>query len=130
MHRFDFVLRDFINTERACDGASLVLMHDCLPRDAAMAGAADETAPSRFPGYWTGDVWKVLPILRQWHPELSVTALDALPTGLAAVTGLNAKNTILADNYDAIVATWEAVSLADCGLSGLFSEAQVQSTRT
>ena len=129
MHQFDFVLRDFINTERACDAASLVLMHDCLPRDAHMTVAADETAPSRFPGYWTGDVWKVLPILRQWRPDLTLAALDALPTGLVAVTGLDPASTMLADHYDAIVAEWAGISLAEYGLARLFEEAQVQSAR-
>jgi hypothetical protein len=129
MHRFDFLLRDFINTERACDGASVVLMHDGLPRDAAMTGAADATAASRFPGYWTGDVWKLIPILRRWRPDLQVVGLDALPTGLIAVTGLDPANRALSDNYEAIVAEWTPVSLAAYGLPRLFDEARVESAR-
>lgn len=129
MHQFDFLLRDFINTERACDGASVVLMHDGLPRDVGMTGAADQTAPSRFPGYWTGDVWKLIPILRRWRPDLEVTGLDARPTGLIAVTGLDPANRTLSDNYEAIVAEWAAVSLTDHGLPRLFEEANVQSAR-
>jgi hypothetical protein len=126
MHQFDFLLRDFINTEAACDDASVVLMHDCLPRDALMTGAADETAPSRFPGYWTGDVWKIVPVLRQWRPDLDLSVLDALPTGLGAVTRLNPASTVLKDNYDAIVAEWAGVSLADYGLDRLARDARIQ----
>ena len=129
MHQFDFLLRDVINTEKACGEGSVVLMHDGLPRDAAMTGAADGTAASRFPGYWTGDVWKLIPILRQWRPDLSVTGLDAQPTGLIAVTGLDPDNRVLSDNYDAIVAEWTPVSLAAYGLPRLFDEAQVQPAR-
>ncbi|KRA62628.1 hypothetical protein ASD89_22825 [Caulobacter sp. Root656] len=129
MHQFDFLLRDFINTERACGEASVVLMHDGLPRDAAMTGAADATAASRFPGYWTGDVWKLIPILRRWRPDLEVVGLDAQPTGLIAVTGLAPENRTLSDHYDAIVAEWEPVSLAAYGLDRLFAEARVQPAR-
>lgn len=129
MHRFDFLLRDFINTEKACDAASVVLMHDGLPRDAAMTGAADATETSRFPGYWTGDVWKLVPILRKWRPDLEVAGLDAQPTGLIAVTGLNPESRVLSENYEAIVAEWAAVSVADYGLARLFDEARVQSAR-
>ena len=129
MHQFDFLLRDFINTEKACNAASVVLMHDGLPRDAAMTGAADGTAASRFPGYWTGDVWKLVPILRRWRPDLEVIGLDAQPTGLIAVTGLNPESRVLSDHYDAIVAEWTAVSLAAYGLPRLFEEARVQPAR-
>ena len=126
MHQFDFLLRDFINTERACDAKSVVLMHDCLPRDAPMTGAADQTAPSRFPGYWTGDVWKIVPVLRQWRPDLDFSVLDAVPTGLGAVTRLDPASTVLRDNYDAIVAEWAPVSLADYGLDRLTRDARIQ----
>ena len=37
MHRFEFLLRDFINTERRCHARSIVLLHDCLPRNCRMA---------------------------------------------------------------------------------------------
>ena len=116
MHQFDFLLRDFINTEKACDGASVVLMHDGLPRDAAMTGAADGTGASRFPGYWTGDVWKLIPILRKWRPDLEVTGLDPA-------------SRVLSENYEAIIAEWAAVSVADHGLPRLFDEARVQPAR-
>ena len=129
MHQFDFLLRDFINTERACDAASVVLAHDGLPRDAAMTGAADATAASRFPGYWTGDVWKLVPILRHWRPDLRVVGLDARPTGLIAVTGLDPDDRTLSDNYDAIVAEWAPVSVAAYGLDRLFEEARVEAAR-
>jgi len=31
MHWFEFLLRDFINTERHCAPGSAIVMHDCLP---------------------------------------------------------------------------------------------------
>jgi hypothetical protein len=78
MHHFDFLLRDFINAERSCLPGSMIVMHDCLPGDAWMTRPWErwsETAPTRFPGNWTGDVWKIVPVLRALRPDLRVTVL-------------------------------------------------------
>lgn len=59
MHKFDFLLRDFMNTERHCRPDSVIVLDDCLPCDPWI------TAPdihdtlrekSRFPRWWAGDV--------------------------------------------------------------------------
>jgi hypothetical protein len=110
MHQFEFLLRDFINTEKHCNRNSVVFMHDCLPPGFYMTvrNADDpERAKSRFPDWWTGDVWRVLPVLRRYRPDLSVTLLDCVPTGLVAITNLDPSNTTLADNYKAIMAAFK-----------------------
>src|SRR5262249_31013805 len=69
MHRVEFLLRDFINTERHCAPASVIAMHDCLPPGFYMTARDQDhpmTAKSRFGRWWTGDVWKLLPILKRY----------------------------------------------------------------
>src|SRR5262249_50242993 len=36
MHQCEFLLRDFINTERSCNPNSVIALHDCLPVELAL----------------------------------------------------------------------------------------------
>jgi hypothetical protein len=108
MHHYEFLLRDFINTERACHSGSIVVLHDCVPLDAFMAirdmDDLKTRGLSRRPPWWTGDVWKVVAILQHYRPTLTVTIFDAPPTGLVVITGLDPRNRTLSENYTSIVA--------------------------
>ena len=68
MHHYEFLLRDFINTERFCKRNSVIVMHDCIPTDAYVARRDVNEAPdgtsSAHKEWWAGDVWKTLLILR------------------------------------------------------------------
>jgi len=108
MHVFEFLLRDFYNTERICHGASLIAIHDCLPLNDAMAEREFSRAVERgegtpFPWHWTGDVWKIIPILKKYRPDLKIVFVDAQPTGLVFVTNLNPKSDVLRNSYLQIV---------------------------
>jgi hypothetical protein len=128
LHEFPFLLRDFINTERHCHADATIVMHDCLPRDVAMTGGCERTSGSqKYRAYWTGDVWKIVPVLRKWRPDLRLTCLDSSPTGLVICTGLEPASRTLSEAYEEIVAEWVNASLADFGLDQLFEQAQVQS---
>jgi hypothetical protein len=118
MHLFEYLLRDFINTEKASERDSCIMVHDCVPLNHVMASRDWDRNVTR---QWTGDVWKVLPILRQYRPDLSVTVLDCYPTGLVAITGLSKQNDDLSRNMEQISADWTGVSLSDYGLDR-FSE--------
>jgi hypothetical protein len=119
LHLIEFLLRDFANVEAHCRPNSVIAIHDCVPLDLWMA-ERDYTKEcqrkSRYRGWWTGDVWKILPILSKYRPELTIVALDAWPTGLALVTHLDPKNTVLKDNHAVILAEYGAMSLADYGV--------------
>ena len=107
MHLFEFLLRDFVNTERHCARSSLILMHDCLPPGFYMTARSMEGPQfslSEHGRAWTGDVWKLIPVLRRYRPDLRIVCLDCPPTGLVLVTDLDPSNTTLHDAYDAIVA--------------------------
>jgi hypothetical protein len=73
-------------------------------------------------GAWTGDVWKILPILRKYRPDLKVTVLDCRPTGLVLVSNLSPRNTALRRNYDEIVAEWTTVELPDYGIERFYGD--------
>src|SRR5205807_717979 len=116
MHRFEYLLRDFINTERECHSRSLILMHDCLPTNERMAERSpriDETEAHETRGCWTGDVWRMLPILRRHRPDLRLLVLDCPPTGLVACTHLNPESRLLSQNYHAIVDEFVQIELAE-----------------
>jgi len=106
MHIFEFLLRDFINTEKHCRKNSIVTLHDCVPFGYYMTARSIKDPMfglSSFGGAWTGDVWKILPVLRKYRPDLAVTVLDCSPTGLVMITNLDPDSTVLTDNYRRIV---------------------------
>jgi hypothetical protein len=98
LHLFEQVLRDFIHLERHAGRGSVVLFHDCLPLDRATASRVRRT------GFWTGDVWKIAPILAAHRPDLTVFVIPAWPTGLGVVTGLDPASRALTNRFEQIVA--------------------------
>lgn len=97
LHWAEFALRDVRNAERVSHPGSVILIHDIHPLDAAMAGREDN------PGAWMGDVFKVLPALRRFRPDLKVAAFGDVPhSGIAVVWGLDPGNRVLFDRYDEV----------------------------
>jgi hypothetical protein len=97
MHLFEFALRDFMNLERLCTPGSTILLDDCIPADRRSAGR------DRTTDFWTGDVWRVIPALKKYRPELRIHTIAAYPTGLCVVRGLDPASRVIAENHDAIV---------------------------
>lgn len=97
LHLFEFAFRDFINTERHSAPSSVVVFDDVLPR------TVDEAARGRITGPWTGDVYPVIPVLARYRPEVTTVLVDTQPTGLMLVLGLDPGDTVLADQYAAIM---------------------------
>lgn len=132
MHRVEFLLRDFINTEAVMHRRSLILLHDCLPLNARMArrtylpGGAEEGDNAHA---WTGDVWKILPILKQYRPDLRILLLDCPPTGLVAISHLDPDSTVLDQNYHEILDAFGPMSIEAYGLTQLWSEFPLMDSR-
>jgi hypothetical protein len=118
MHLFEFLLRDFMNTEAHSRADGVILLHDCSPYDHAMT-ARDYTGKRGRP--WTGDVWKLLPILQEHRPDLRVQVLDCATTGLVAVSNLDPANRVLHERYDAIVRQYLDVTLQSFGVERFFA---------
>ena len=128
MHRFEFLLRDFMNTEKLCERGSAIVMHDCFPINLEMAlrvwiPADDRQSPRRdVANWWTGDVWKLLPILRKYRPDVQMIRVDCPPTGLLICTNLDPASRVLEEKYFEILAEFSAMELSDFGLGRLFEE--------
>ena len=104
MHLFEFALRDFMNLERYCTARSVIMFHDCYPakREHAEREWSDTVA-------WCGDVWKLIPCLREQRPDLNVAAIDVRPAGMGIITGLDPDSSVLSDSYDEIEARYRAL---------------------
>ena len=101
MHLAEFALRDFINTERHCHPASVIVIDDVLPRtvvegNRGRVGSADG-------GAWAGDVYKVIDVLCTHRPDLLVLQLDTTPTGTLVVLLPDPADTTLGKVYDDLV---------------------------
>ena len=97
LHLFEQVLKDFINLERYARKDSVILIHDCLPIAPVVAER------ERCTGFWTGDVWRIIPCLKTFRPDLKIVTIPTKPSGLGVVTNMDATSTVLTDNYDEIV---------------------------
>lgn len=113
MHLFEFLLRDFMNTERCSHRNGTIIMHDCVPANEKMTTRDLDNLPREG---WAGDVWKMIPILRRYRPDLTVSVLDCKPTVLVVVSGLNPDDRTLSESYEQIVAEMRDVSIADYGV--------------
>lgn len=119
MHRCEFLLRDFINVERHCKRNSVIFIHDCVPVETLIADRVNRqhSIESHRTGWWIGDVWRTLLMLKSRRPDLRITVLDAFPTGLACITNLDQSSRILSRDYAAIVDEMLSWSLEDIGLA-------------
>ena len=97
MHLFEYALRDFMHVERYSAPWTLAVIDDIFPNHPAQAERRRRTRT------WTGDVWKLYEILKRYRPDLFLLPLDASPTGLLLVGGLDSNNRSLQHQYDSIV---------------------------
>lgn len=131
MHLAEFLLRDFINTERHCRPNSVIALHDCLPLHPGMATRLQAEASSPWPsrrGWWTGDVWRTALLLKRRRRGLRILALDAEPTGLLLVTNLDPGDRSLAADYAGCVEEMHSWSLEAMGTAALFDELGIRPT--
>ena len=75
MHQFEFALRDFINVEKLCSPDSVILIHDVYPIDATSA------ARERISWFWSGDIWRLILMLKKYRPDLTVNVIGAAANG-------------------------------------------------
>lgn len=133
MHSFEFLLRDFAGAESLAGRGTVVAMHDCLPLAAPMMNRSMGEAfrlgeGTPFHTWWTGDVWKMVPILRRYRPDLRVVALDCPPTGLVCVTGLDPANGELRRRYLEIVDAFRDLPNDEAALEELYGSLSLTSS--
>jgi len=107
MHHFEYALRDFVNIEPLCQPNSLVFIHDCYPIDARSAEREQTT------GFWSGDIWRLIVLLKKYRPDLHIHTLGAPPTGLGLIMGLDPTSTILRSRLAELVALGLTLPFSD-----------------
>ena len=93
MHKAEYALRDFINLERHAAPGAVIAIDDVLPQDMSWTTRERET------NAWTGDVYKLIPLLARLRPDLRIDVIDIEMKGFALISTLDPNNTILADAY-------------------------------
>jgi len=126
LHLFESLLRDFIGTEKLSTTDGVIGMHDCIPMTYI---AAKRNWDMKATKAWTGDVWKLIPILKKYRPDLTIDVLDCPPSGLTIVSNLDPDNDILERHYDEIITDFTELSLRDYGEEKLFAELNIVNSR-
>ncbi|WP_018262650.1 class I SAM-dependent methyltransferase [Methylobacterium sp. WSM2598] len=123
LHQFEFLLRDIAHAEAASAPNGLILLHDCMPLNAEMTTRdAEAEREDAHKAMWTGDVWKVVPILRRYRPDLEVICVDCPPTGLVCLTNLDPTSRVLRDNERAIVREYRDLASTQEQLTAFYAE--------
>ena len=112
MHLFEYTLRDLLNAELYSDPNGIIFVHDCCPFSIKMTTRNLEALPKT----WTGDVWKLIPILQEYRPDLELTVLDVRPTGLLAIKGLKPGRSQPLFDLSAVVQRYENLDLETFGV--------------
>jgi hypothetical protein len=97
MHLIEYVLRDFMHVEKICGENTIVVIDDIFPNQPEQASRERETR------VWTGDVWKLYPLLSKYRPDLVLIPLDTSPTGLLLIAGLNPNDQTLWQRYNPVI---------------------------
>lgn len=106
LHQFEFALRDFINVEKSCSPDSIILIHDVYPIDATSA------ARERHSWFWSGDIWRLILILKKYRPDLMVNVIGTSPTGLGIVLNLDPKSRVLSNHLPEIIDEYLKVDIS------------------
>lgn len=83
LHQFEQAIDDIFNLEVYAQPESVIAVHDTIPLD-------EETAArERRATFYTGDVWKVIPFLKCYRPDLELITVRTGPSGLTLIRRLN-----------------------------------------
>jgi hypothetical protein len=106
MHHFEVALRDFMHLERLCHRDATILIHDCFPHDRRTAQR------ERSVEFWSGDVWRLIVLLKKYRPDLSIHTIATPPTGLAVVRRLDPRSGYLAAHLEPLTREFLALDYA------------------
>ena len=123
LHTLPAAMRDFLHLEAYGTPDTTVLFHDVLPLNEA--STSEGYAGPDGPCVWAGNVWRCILALIAWRPDLNVTVVDAAPTGVAIVRGLDPNSSVLRQHFDEIVEEFRAVSYDDLERRGKFEALHV-----
>lgn len=107
LHLFEQTLRDFINVERFSGPETMVFIHDGLPVNRLVAERNRKTA------FWVGDVWKIIPCLKEVRPDLEIITFPVQPSGLTLIRGLDPKSRVLERQFDVVTNHFRGLELPE-----------------
>lgn len=107
LHTYEQVLKDFINLEKLAHKRSVVVFHDILPLDAKSSKKYRETK------VWMGDVWKILPCLSTYRPDLDLAIIPTAQSGLLVVARCDSSSSILERNLNNYINEIDRLSFDD-----------------
>ncbi|TNE35797.1 MAG: class I SAM-dependent methyltransferase [Alphaproteobacteria bacterium] len=128
LHQFEYLLRDFINSEQVCHPDGLIMMDDCLPVNSEMTERThhpENRVDVDHAGWWTGDVWKLVPILKKYRPDLRITLADTSPTGNVCVTNLDPSSTVLKNKFYEIVDEYRNIVMDEALIERFYKENEI-----
>lgn len=82
MHLAEFALRDFANIETHAHRGTVVVVDDVLPSQ------IEHATRERLTQAWSGDVYRIVPLLRRWRPDLCIEVLDIHMKGACIIWSL------------------------------------------
>ena len=97
VHLFEYALRDFIHLEALADPDALIFVHDCYPLDERTSSREQRTA------FWSGDVWRLIGLLKRHRPDLSIQTIAAPPTGLGLIRRLDPHSRVLSERLPELI---------------------------
>jgi hypothetical protein len=109
LHQFDHALRDFMNLERLSSPAGTILVHDCVPLDRVSAQR------ERASGAWSGDVWRLIVLLKNARPDLRIHTIATPPAGLAMIRGLDPSSRLLSGRCEGLIEEYLRLDYAYLG---------------
>lgn len=81
LHRYEAIVEDFCHAEKQCTPNSIMLLHDTIP-------LSEETStPVCHTSFWTGNVWKIVPAILKFRPDLTLFTIGCPPSGLTVIRG-------------------------------------------
>lgn len=83
LHQFEQAVDDIFHLEVYAQPESIIAVHDTIPLDEKTAARQRNTM------FHTGDVWKVIPFLRHYRPDLELVTIRTGPSGLSLIRQLN-----------------------------------------
>jgi len=83
LHQFEQAIEDVYHLESYAGPGSLIAVHDTIPLD------EKTSARERRTMVHMGDVWKILPFLKEQRPDLDVITVRTGPSGLTLIRRLN-----------------------------------------
>ena len=84
------------------------------------SGGSDTEDPATR-DFWTGDVWKVVPILTKLRPGMKLMYVDCPPSGLLVCAHLDPLSKVVEANYSTLLRGLDFAQPSEFGMTNLRS---------